>query len=107
LPLDAPLQLPEEKPLVVGFFDGPGRTLYALVANADPHHAVDFSIVVHPEVKRLFALSFRDGKALPIALQGGKAACHLEAGDGRLFRFESDFKYPEPKKVGSETTAKR
>jgi hypothetical protein len=98
LPLDAPLQLPDEKPLVVGFFDGPGKTQYALVANADPHKAVDFAIAVHPEVKRLFALSFRDGKAVAVALQGGRAAYRLEAGDGRLFRFETEFKYPEPKR---------
>jgi hypothetical protein len=100
LPLDAPLQLPDEKPLVIGFFDGPNKTQYALIANADPLKAVDFTIAVHPEVKRLFAMSFKDGTASPVALQAGRAAYHLDAGDGRLLRVETEFKYPEPKKAG-------
>jgi hypothetical protein len=97
LPLDAPLQLADDKPLVIGLFEDPGRTQYAMIANADPHHAVDFSVGVHPEVKRLLALSPKDGTPSPVAIQGGKATYHLDAGDGRLFRLETQFKYPEPK----------
>ena len=60
--------------------------------------AVDFTVAAHPEVKRLLALSPKDGTPSPLALQGGKAAYHLEAGDGTLFRLETEFKYPQPKK---------
>ena len=102
LPLDAPLQLPDDKSLVAGFFEGPGKTQYVLIANADPNRAVDFSVAVHPEVKRFLTFNPKDGTASPVALQGGKAACHLEAGDGRLFRLETGFKYPEPKKVNAD-----
>jgi hypothetical protein len=102
LPLDAPLQLPDDKSLVAGFFEGPGKSQYVLIANADPNRAVDFSIAIHPEVKRLLALSFKDGTAAAVALQGGKTAFRLEAGDGRLFRLETEFKYPEPKKANAE-----
>jgi hypothetical protein len=98
LPLDAPLQLPADKSLVVGFFEGFGKTQYAMIVNADPHRAVDFSIAVHPEVKPLLSFSPKDGTPSLVTLQGGKATYHLEAGDGRLFRLETEFKYPEPKK---------
>ncbi|MFZ1932236.1 MAG: hypothetical protein WCB27_19915 [Thermoguttaceae bacterium] len=97
LPLDAPLQLSNDRPLVVGFFVDPDKTQYALVANADPHQAVDFTIVAHPEIKRLLALSPRDGTPSPVALSNGTAAYHMQAGDGRLFRLETEFKYPQPK----------
>jgi hypothetical protein len=98
LPSDAPLQLPDDKSLVVGFFEDAGNTQYALIANADPHRSVDFSITAHAEVKRLLALSPKNGAPSPVALQNGKAAYHLQPGDGRLFRLETKFKYPEPKK---------
>ena len=103
LPADAPLQLPDDKPLVIGFFEGPDKAKYAIIVNADPHKAVDFSIAAHAEVKRLFAFNFKDGSTSPLTLEGGKAAYHLEPGDGRLFRFETEFKYPEPKKVYVES----
>ncbi len=97
LPQDAPLQLPNDRPLVLGMFVDPAKTQYALVVNADPHRAVDFTIAVHPEVKRLLALSPHDGTPASVALANGKAAYYLSPGDGRLFRLESEFKYPQPK----------
>jgi hypothetical protein len=99
LRLDAPLQLPADKSLVIGFFEDPGKTQYALIANADPNHAVDFAITLHAEVKRLLAISPASGAASPVELKGNQAAYRLAAGSGRLFRLETAFKYPEPKKV--------
>jgi hypothetical protein len=99
LPLDAPLQLPADESLVIGLFEDRAKTRYALIANADPNHPVDFAIALHPEVKSLSAISPADGTASPLELKGNRAAYRLEAGDGRLFRLETVFKYPEPKKV--------
>jgi hypothetical protein len=99
LPLDAPLQLPADKSLVVGLFEDPGKIQYVLIANADPQQPVDFTVTLHPEVKRLWAISPADGEASPVALSGNQAAYRLEAGDGRLFRLDTEFKYPAPKKV--------
>ena len=99
--MDSPLQLPADKSLVVGFFEDSDRTQYALVANADPNQAADFTITLHPEVMRLFLISPADGTAAPVELQGNQTGYRLEAGDGRLFRLETEFKYPEPKKVKS------
>jgi len=45
------------------------------------------------------AISPADGAASPVKLNGNQTAYRLEDGDGRLFRFETAFKYPEPKKV--------
>jgi len=87
------------KSLVVGLFENPGNIQYALIANADPNHAVDFAITLHPEVKSLSVISPADGAASPVELKGNQTAYRLEAGDGRLFRLETKFKYPEPKKV--------
>jgi hypothetical protein len=99
LPLDAPLQLPADKSLVVGLFEDPAKVPYALIANADPDHAVDFTITLHSEVKRLLVISPIDGTASPLELKGNQTAFHLDAGSGRLFRLETAFKYPEPKRV--------
>jgi hypothetical protein len=100
LPQDAPLLLPPDKSLVVGHFEDTERTQFVLMANADPKQATgEFSMTLHPEVKRLFEISKMDGVGTPVELIGNQAVLDLEAGDGRLFRLESDFKYPEPKPV--------
>ena len=98
LPQDAPLQLPNDRPLVLGFFVDPAKTQYALVVNADPHRRGRFhhrcpsrgQAALGPQSQRWNAVVRRASKR-----QGGVS---FVTGDGRLFRLETEFKYPEPKK---------
>jgi hypothetical protein len=100
LPQDAPLQLPPDISLVVGFFEDAEKTPYALVANTDLSQAsVGFPMTLHPEVKRLFEIGKTDGAATPVELASSQATIDLQAGEGRLFRLETEFRYPEPKPV--------
>ena len=41
----------------------------------------------------------RDLPNEPVAMTGNQATYHLDAGDGKLFRMETDFRCPPPKTV--------
>lgn len=93
---DAVIQLPQDAPLVVGFFRDEEGAEYALIANRDYAEAVEFALRVRPHVVGLTEISAQDGGEVPLEIVDGAAAMRLEAGDGRLLRLTTEFRYPEP-----------
>ncbi len=96
LGVDAPIQLPGDLPLLIGFFTDPAARQYALLVNRD--HAgppVAATLVLKPHVTGLTEISAVDGSDSPVALAAGRAVVSLGAGDGRLYRLTTAFAYPE------------
>ena len=91
---DAPIQLPDDLPLVAGFFhDAQGRQ-YALVANRDHARPAEFSMALKPHVAAVTAVSPVDGSDQPLVVAERKVQLALPPGDGRLLRLTTAFQYP-------------
>jgi hypothetical protein len=92
---DAPIQLPGDLPLLIGFFTDAKDQQYALVANRDHAKPVEVTLALKPHVTGLTGISPADGSDKPVVLADGKAKLNLAAGDGRLFRLTTTFAYAE------------
>jgi hypothetical protein len=94
LGVDAPIRLPGELPLLIGFFTDPQGRELALLANRDHAGPVLATLTLKPHVTALTEISAVDGTDTPVALTAGTATVNLEAGGGRLFRLSTRFAYP-------------
>lgn len=100
LGVDAPVQLPEDQPLLIGFFVDAQGQQYALVVNRDHARPAEVVLSLKPHVTGLAVVSPADGSAQPLAVEKGRAALSLAPGDGRLLRLTTRFTYQElPKPV--------
>ena len=91
------LRLPDDKPLVVGFFKArQGPDQYAMIVNNDHNKPVDFAVTLKEHVVGLTEISARDMSEMPAKIVDHQVALHLEPGDGKLFRLTTSFAYPEP-----------
>ena len=95
LGVDAPIQLTEAAPLLIGFFTDAKGQQYAMVANRDHAKAAEFDMTLKPHVTALAEISPVDASEKPVALTNRAVRMTLPAGDGRLFRMTTSFKYPE------------
>lgn len=93
---DAVIQLPQDEPLVIGFFRDDEGAEYAMIANRDYAEPVEFTLTVRPDVVGLTEISAHDGGQVALELADGALPMRLEPGDGRLLRLTTEFSYPEP-----------
>ncbi len=93
---DLPLQLPQQQPLVIGFFKDARGADYAMIVNRDHDKPQDVRVGVKGHVVEVFQVSAEDGRESPVAIDGGGFSLHLEAGGGRLLRWNTHFDYPPP-----------
>ena len=86
LGVDAPIQLPGDLSLLIGFFtDAKGRQ-YAMVVNRDHGKPVEATLLLKPHVTGLTEISAVDGSDKSVVLADRKAKLSLAPGDGRLLR---------------------
>ena len=95
LGVDAPLQVPEDAPLLIGFFTDAQGAQYALVVNRDHAQAVEFTLTAKAHVTGLTEISAADGSDEVLAMTEGKVKLTLPPGDGRLLRLTTAFAYPK------------
>ncbi|MBI3920054.1 MAG: hypothetical protein HY318_01455 [Armatimonadetes bacterium] len=95
---DAPVQAQGEPPLVFGFFKEASGREYSMVVNRDHDKPVDVDLTFRSHITGATELTVRSEEKL-LPLENHKAKLHLEAGDGKLFRLDTEFKYPEPPKL--------
>jgi hypothetical protein len=95
LGVDAPVQMPDDLPLLVGFFTDARGQPYAMVVNRDHARPLEVPLTLKPHVTQLTEISAADGTDLPVAVADGRATLSLEAGGGRLLRLRTEFTYAE------------
>jgi hypothetical protein len=96
LGVDAPVQLPGDLPLLIGFFVEATGQQYALVVNRDHSRPVAVTLLPKPHVTALTEISASTGADTPVPLTDGTAQLSLGAGAGRLLRLTTSFAYAEP-----------
>lgn len=94
LGVDAAIQMPQDLPLLIGFFTDAQGQQYAMVVNRDHANPVEFTLSLKPHVVGLTEISAADGADKPLEVAEAKAKLSLAAGDGRLLRLTTSFKYP-------------
>lgn len=95
LGVDAPIQLPDDPPLLIGFFSDMQGKQHAMIVNRDHGKAAEFALSTKPHVTGLTEIRATDGSDQPLALAQGKAQLSLPPGGGRLLRLTTSFAYPE------------
>ncbi len=94
---DAVIQLPDDKPLVIGFFKAAqGSEEYAMIVNNDHNKPADFVATLKNHVAGLTEISPRDLSETPAKVVGHQVTLRLAPGDGKLFRLSTSFAYPTP-----------
>jgi hypothetical protein len=94
---DAALRLPDDKPLLLGFFrETQGPAEYAMIVNCSHSKPADFTATLRESVVGLTEISARDLSETPAKVAEHRVALHLEPGDGKLFRLNTSFRYPAP-----------
>jgi len=96
---DAIVQVPQDLPLLVGFFRDADGADYAMIVNRDFGAATEFEASFLPHVTAVHQLSATGGEEEVLPLVDHKLKLTLAAGDGRLLRLATDFDYPEPPKT--------
>jgi len=99
---DAIVQIPEDKPLMVGFFLSETDTQYVMIVNRDFSHATAFEATFLSHVIGVERISPKDGEPAELSLEGCELALNLDAGDGILLRLTTEFEYPQPPETLSE-----
>ena len=95
---DAPLHLPEDSPLLAGFFRGPKSYEYALLVNRNVDDRIFFNVRFSPRVKHVESISCRNGTARLLPLDEHALDLGLDPGNGLLLRLTIEFHYPHPPK---------
>ncbi len=90
------VRLPNDVPLVVGFFHAADATEYVMIANNQYTEPVSFEATFLPHVTAVAEVSRADGSEMPLELTGHKLPLTLPPGDGKLLRLTTQFTYPEP-----------
>lgn len=79
---DAPIQLPDDLPLLIGFFTDAKGQQYAMVVNRDHAKPAEVTLALKPHVTGLTEISAADGTDQPVAIAEGSAELSLPAGGG-------------------------
>lgn len=99
---DAIIQLPDDLPLLIGFFKDAEGADFAMIVNCDPAEPVEFEAAFLPHITAVAQVSSVDGSESPTNIEGRKLLLRLEPGGGQLFRLRTEFEYPEPPRPISE-----
>jgi hypothetical protein len=91
---DAPVQLPGDKPLLIGFFKDARGADYAMIVNRNHKEPADVTAHLREHVVGLAEVSARELTERPARLEKQGVALHLDPGDGKLFRLTTRFRYP-------------
>ncbi|MCK5805439.1 MAG: hypothetical protein KAI66_21590 [Lentisphaeria bacterium] len=96
---DTIVQLPSDKPLMVGLFQAKTGHQFAMIVNRDYANPVQFDASFPAHVVSVERISARDGSAAVLTLKERTLALNLPAGDGVLLRLTTNFDYPRPPKT--------
>ncbi|MFC1597310.1 hypothetical protein ACFL5Q_05145 [Planctomycetota bacterium] len=91
---DLPLRLPDDQPLLIGFFKDPHGADYAMIVNRDHGKPQEVRVGLKEHVVGVAEISPQDGSPSTVPITGGLFRLSLEAGGGRLVRLETRFQYP-------------
>ena len=90
------IRLPDDAPLIIGFFeDGEGRQ-YAMIVNRDYENEVEFEATLLPHIVGVTEIPADDRLAMPERIEEHKLQLRLDPGDGKLFKLDTEFAYPKP-----------
>ncbi len=92
---DAMVRLPDGMPLLIGFFKDADGADFAMVVNRDYEEPVEFEVTLLPHIVGVAEVSPADGSEAHVRVEGQKLSLRLEPGDGRLFRLQTEFEYPQ------------
>ena len=101
---DAIVRLPDDMPLLIGFFKDAEGGDFAMIVNRDYQEPMEFEATLLPHIVGVAEVSPADGSEAPASVEGQKLSLRLEPGDGKLFRLQTEFEYPEPPRPISEIT---
>ncbi len=99
---DLPIQLPDDQPLLIGFFKDARGVDYAMIVNRDHDKPLDIEVHVKGHVIEVVEISAQDGSERPMPITAATFKLSLEAGGGRLFRLKTHFDYPQSPKPLTE-----
>ncbi|MGQ9731242.1 MAG: hypothetical protein ACUVX8_08185 [Candidatus Zipacnadales bacterium] len=99
---DAVVQTPTDIPLVIGFFQDAETREYAMIVNRNHQAPVEFDLTILPHVIGVYSVSAEDGMERSEAVTERRLHLQLAPGDGRLFRLETHFDYPQPPRPVTE-----
>ena len=85
LPGDAPIQVKDGGPLVLGFFKHDDGSQWAMVVNRDLHKSTAGTLAFDPKITSLQELSPKTGKLSDVALSVHTLACDLPAWRNQIF----------------------
>lgn len=86
---ESPVSVPQDQPLVLGLFQGPGGQRYAMVVNRDTAGRADVELNVSRRIGAVSQISETTGLAEPLVLQNRRATIELRPGSGALLRLDS------------------
>jgi hypothetical protein len=99
VPADAALQLPADRPLLVGFFRKDGTLdRYAIVVNRDYSKPVECDLSLRSAVQEVQLISATDGATSTLPISGGKLPLTLAPGEGKLLKLSAKPGNPNPLK---------
>jgi hypothetical protein len=78
--------LPDEKPLIAGFFEDARGVVYAMIVNRNYRESVSDDAKFSPEINSVSMVSQGSGQLEHVELTGRRASFKLPAGGGTLFR---------------------
>jgi hypothetical protein len=93
---DALVSVPMDTPLVIGFFVDDQGVDYVMVVNRDYAKSVDVSVKFLPHVTSILEVRAQDGAQQTLPLSNQITNLRLDAGEGRLMKVSTEFRYPEP-----------
>jgi len=96
-PSDLAIQLPSNRPLVLGCFEDPKGVEYFMLVNRNHQQKQTVRVSVKAHVVGITEINTTTASESAKTLQGGGFKTLLSAGQGRMFRLKSQFDYPEPK----------
>ena len=95
---DAIVHLPQDKPLVIGFFRDAQGADFALIANRSQRQATEFDATFNDSVVAVTRISPEDGSDIAMPVAATSLAIKLAPGDGMLLRLKTEFRYAVPPK---------
>jgi len=96
---DAVVQLPLDRPLMVGLFRAGTEQQYAMIVNRNYTDSVQFEVNFPAHVISVARISAQDGSATALLREGRTLVLALQAGEGVLLRLTTAFDYPRPPEI--------
>jgi hypothetical protein len=88
LPVDSLLNVPQELPLMVGFFNGPDDSRYAMVVNRDNQRPVATQVHISEQIRSIWRMPTSRDNSRPVRVDVEGAAIDLAPGGGVLLRLD-------------------